>query len=170
LQVASAQAKAKSHAAQEFVRMYNLQKASGMGVQVDPKVRNGPSLEFLLSSAWLPASASLGCCTVCACRTKALHMMSLVCQNTLAGWDQVLPYAADIMTMDHLPPAQMMAAAERAGLVSPQLMAALAVTLGTSHSRTVVVGGGHTILVSVVGSYASIMNFFMCTWLCSSCL
>lgn len=41
----------------------------------------------------------------------------------------------------------MMAAAERAGLITPQFMAALAATLGTSHGNTVVVGGGHTILV-----------------------
>lgn len=39
LQVQAAQAKAKSHVAKEFVRMYNLQRASGMGVEVDPKVR-----------------------------------------------------------------------------------------------------------------------------------
>jgi hypothetical protein len=47
----------------------------------------------------------------------------------------------------HSPALQMMAAAERAGLITPQFMAALAATLGTSHSSTVVVGGGHTILV-----------------------
>lgn len=37
--VATAQARAKSQAAKEFVRVYNLQKASGMGMAVDPKVR-----------------------------------------------------------------------------------------------------------------------------------
>ena len=37
-QVAAAQARAKSQAAQEFVRAYNLQRASGMGMAVDPKV------------------------------------------------------------------------------------------------------------------------------------
>ena len=44
-QVAEAQGKAKSQAAQEFVRAYNLQKASGMGLGVDPKVsRQGGGL------------------------------------------------------------------------------------------------------------------------------
>ncbi|EFN59021.1 hypothetical protein CHLNCDRAFT_137701 [Chlorella variabilis] len=76
-QVAAAQARAKSQAAQEFVRAYNLQRASGMGMAVDPK---------------------------------------------------------------------MMAAAERAGLISPQFMSALADSLGTSPGSTLVVGGGHTIL------------------------
>jgi hypothetical protein len=42
---------------------------------------------------------------------------------------------------------QMMAAAERAGLITPQFMSALATTLGTGLSSTMVVGGGHTILV-----------------------
>lgn len=42
----------------------------------------------------------------------------------------------------------MMAAAERAGLISPQFMSALADSLGTSPGSTLVVGGGHTILVS----------------------
>ena len=37
-QVAEAQGRAKSLAAREFVRAYNLQKASGMGLGVDPKV------------------------------------------------------------------------------------------------------------------------------------
>lgn len=40
-QVAAAQAKAKGQAAREFVRVYNLQQASGLGVQVDPKVGAG---------------------------------------------------------------------------------------------------------------------------------
>ena len=39
-QVQAVQARAKSQAAKEFVRMYNLQKASGMGLEVDPKVRS----------------------------------------------------------------------------------------------------------------------------------
>ncbi|PSC67078.1 Dynein light chain roadblock-type 2, partial [Micractinium conductrix] len=37
-QVQAVQARAKSQAAKEFVRMYNLQKASGMGLEVDPKI------------------------------------------------------------------------------------------------------------------------------------
>ncbi len=43
--VAAAQARAKSQAAKEFVRVYNLQRASGMGLQVDPKA----------SAAWVLA-------------------------------------------------------------------------------------------------------------------
>jgi beta-phosphoglucomutase-like phosphatase (HAD superfamily) len=37
-QVAAAQARKKAEAAKEFVRVYNLQKASGMGMAVDPKI------------------------------------------------------------------------------------------------------------------------------------
>lgn len=76
-QVQAAQAKAKSHAAKEFVRMYNLQRASGMGVEVDPKI---------------------------------------------------------------------LAAAERAGRLTPSFMSALAATLGCSPSNTMVVAGGHTMM------------------------
>lgn len=47
--VAAAQARAKSQAAKEFVRVYNLQRASGMGLQVDPKA----------SAAWVLARAVL---------------------------------------------------------------------------------------------------------------
>ena len=40
----------------------------------------------------------------------------------------------------------MMAAAHRAGLVSPAFMAALAATLGTRLANTMLVAGGHTIM------------------------
>ena len=51
-QVAEAQGKAKSQAAQEFVRAYNLQKASGMGLGVDPKV------------SWQAGGGSRLCCAL----------------------------------------------------------------------------------------------------------
>ncbi|KAL4437025.1 hypothetical protein ABPG75_004164 [Micractinium tetrahymenae] len=76
-QVQAAQARAKRHAAKEFVRMYNLQRASGMGVEVDPKI---------------------------------------------------------------------LAAAERAGRLTPSFMSALAATLGCPLSNTIVVAGGHTMM------------------------
>lgn len=76
-QVQAAQAKAKSQAAKEFVRVYNLQRASGMGVEVDPKI---------------------------------------------------------------------LAAAERAGRLTPSFMSALAATLGCAPSNTMVVAGGHTMM------------------------
>lgn len=79
-QVQAAQAKAKSQAAQEFVRVYNLQKASGLGLEVDPKI---------------------------------------------------------------------LAAAERAGRLTPSFMSDLAATLGCSPSNTIVVAGGHTMMEAV---------------------
>ncbi|PSC67069.1 haloacid dehalogenase-like hydrolase domain-containing protein [Micractinium conductrix] len=75
--VQAVQARAKSQAAKEFVRMYNLQKASGMGLEVDPKI---------------------------------------------------------------------LSAAERAGRLTPSVMAALAATLGSPLNKTVVVAGGHSIM------------------------
>ncbi|KAI7835411.1 hypothetical protein COHA_010685 [Chlorella ohadii] len=76
-QVAAAQARKKAEAAKEFVRVYNLQKASGMGMAVDPKI---------------------------------------------------------------------MTAAERAGKLTPQLMAAISATLDTPAAQTMVVAGGNTLM------------------------